>query len=239
MKFLFHNGDQYVARHSAPDLRLDRVLAVAQEFLDSEVLLDPLEEHFDLPAILVKRGNRQGRERKVVGQKDQRFACQGVFEPDPSQLLWIVSRGKKSGEHHRLIADEAAWPLGSPRIDPVHPGIGFGSGDKERATPMHRKQTSKVEVAAVHDIERTRFHRHDVEHVDVVHLAVADVNESQDASSKIEQCMHLNRCFGLSKADPVEQTQAQVDRGGVQCIDCVLELEGRPDPCRRRVCGRV
>ena len=61
MKFLFHNGDQYVARHSAPDLRLDRVLAVAQEFLDSEVLLDPLEEQFDLPAILVKRGNRQWR----------------------------------------------------------------------------------------------------------------------------------------------------------------------------------
>lgn len=51
----FDNGNQHVGRDSAPDLRLDRVIAVAQELLDSQVLLYPLEDQIDLPAIFVKR----------------------------------------------------------------------------------------------------------------------------------------------------------------------------------------
>ena len=69
MKFLLDDGNQYVSRHGAPDLRLDGVLAVAQELLDSQVLLDPFEEQLYLPAIFVKCGDGQWRQDKVVGQK--------------------------------------------------------------------------------------------------------------------------------------------------------------------------
>ena len=37
MKFLLDDGNQHVSRHGAPDLRLDGVLAVAQELLDAQV----------------------------------------------------------------------------------------------------------------------------------------------------------------------------------------------------------
>ena len=49
MKLLLDSCDQHVGGHGAPDLRLDRVLAGAQEALDPQVLLDPLER---LPLIL-------------------------------------------------------------------------------------------------------------------------------------------------------------------------------------------
>ena len=66
MKLLLDNGNQHIGRHGAPDLRLDGVLAVAQELLDSQVLLDPFEEQFDLPAILVKGSNSQRWQGKLL-----------------------------------------------------------------------------------------------------------------------------------------------------------------------------
>ena len=69
MKFLFDNGNQNVSRHGAPDLRLDGVFAVAQELLDAQVLFDPFEEQFHLPAVLVQGRNGQRRQHEVVGQR--------------------------------------------------------------------------------------------------------------------------------------------------------------------------
>lgn len=53
--------------HGDPDLGHHRVLAVAQKGLDFEVLLDSLEEQFDLPARLVDLSDRAGRQAEVVG----------------------------------------------------------------------------------------------------------------------------------------------------------------------------
>ena len=44
MKLLAGDGDQHVGGYGAPDLRLHRVLAVAQEFLDAQVLLEKRKE---------------------------------------------------------------------------------------------------------------------------------------------------------------------------------------------------
>ena len=44
LRALLDDGDQHVGRHRDPDLRLDRVLAGAEERLDAQVLLDPLKK---------------------------------------------------------------------------------------------------------------------------------------------------------------------------------------------------
>ena len=56
LRLLLDDGDEHVGGHGAPHLRLHRILAAAQEMLDAQVLLDPLEEQLDLPAALVRRG---------------------------------------------------------------------------------------------------------------------------------------------------------------------------------------
>jgi len=47
---------QLRANHN-PDLRLDGVLRIAKEMLDCEVLFEPFEEEFNLPAHLVNLRN--------------------------------------------------------------------------------------------------------------------------------------------------------------------------------------
>jgi hypothetical protein len=69
LKFFLNNGDEHVGGHGAPDLRLDCVLAVAQKLLDAQVLLDPFEEQFQLPATFVQSSNGQGRQGGVLVRK--------------------------------------------------------------------------------------------------------------------------------------------------------------------------
>jgi hypothetical protein len=47
---ILEDGEEGVGGYGIPALRLHGVLARAEEGLDSQVLLDPLEEQFDLPA---------------------------------------------------------------------------------------------------------------------------------------------------------------------------------------------
>ena len=89
MKLLFDDGDQYIGGHGAPDLRLHRILAGTQKFLDAQMLLDPFEEQFHLPATFVQCGDGQGWQGCVVGQKHQRLGRFGIFETNTPQLLGI------------------------------------------------------------------------------------------------------------------------------------------------------
>jgi hypothetical protein len=57
LQALLDDGDEDIDRYRDPDLRLDRILRRTEETLDPKMLLDPLEEQFDLPAVLVERAD--------------------------------------------------------------------------------------------------------------------------------------------------------------------------------------
>jgi hypothetical protein len=63
----FDDCHQHINGDGNPDLGLDRIVAGAIESFDSEMLFDPFEEQFDLPATLIKLSDSQCGERKVVG----------------------------------------------------------------------------------------------------------------------------------------------------------------------------
>ena len=59
-KLLGHNGHQHVNTDGNPDLCLDCVVSCAEKMLNPQVLLDPFEEQFHLPAAFVELGNNNG-----------------------------------------------------------------------------------------------------------------------------------------------------------------------------------
>ncbi len=64
-----------------------------------------------------------------------------------------------------------------------------------------------------------------VEDVDVVQFSVGNLNKCGDRATQIEQGVHLDGGLVGSKPGPGEQRQAEVDGGGVQGIDGVVEIE--------------
>ena len=206
------NGDQHISADRYPNLRLDRVLVGAIKRLDAQVLLDPLEEQLDLPALSVQVRYQLRLECEVDGQKSDAFATV-VPDDHVSQCGGIVLAGVKNGQYACLIAhDVRVSAIHGVGMAPLEPGIGLGSGDKEGSGLMNHKQSLEIQVPTIEQVIRTRLYDQVVQGVDFVGLAVADVNECGDGAAQVQQGVQLDSRFVRLKRCPGINRKAQVYR---------------------------
>src|SRR5665213_2034713 len=160
------------------------------------MLLDPLEEQFDLPAATIELGNGERRKGEVVAQKDQSLSAHGVLEADAPQRVWETLTRVKDGEHHRLIADQPGRALDVARVAAVHLKVGLAASHEITAGQVHPVQPLEIEIAPIHDVESARLGHKLIEDIDLVHLAVADVKERGNIAAQIEQRVELDGRLG-------------------------------------------
>src|SRR5258706_13936050 len=140
MKPFFDDGHQDVDRDGDPDLSLDRILGRTEEGLDSEVLLDPLEEKFHLPAAFVERANRSRWKLEMICQKDQCLARLGIFEADAPEMLRVPVTRKRPVECDGLAAEDACRTVAGSRVDASGVGVRLRPSDKECTRLIEREQ---------------------------------------------------------------------------------------------------
>ena len=105
---LLRNDEQKIVANGYPDLRVDRVLGGSIEGLDVQMLLDPLEEQFDLPALAVQfRDGQRVFNRKVIGQEAIDLPVLKVFIHNESQRVRILSGRVISGKSDGLVGKNA------------------------------------------------------------------------------------------------------------------------------------
>ena len=63
--------------------------------------------------------------------------------------------------------------------------------------------------------------------MDIVQLAVADVDARRDRAAQVQQRVQREGRLGGAKRRPVAQAQAEIDGGGVQRIDARIEIQHR------------
>ena len=161
MKFLFDDGDQHVGLYGVPDLRLHRVLVGGQKSLDPQMLFDLLEEQVDPPAALIQSGDAQGRQCHAIGQKYQRVARLHIFEFNPSKRLRVIPADVKTIQCDALISDHTCSPIGCGRVQTAGVHGAFGAGEEKRTAEVKFEQPTKIQIAAIHDVERARLDRQD------------------------------------------------------------------------------
>ena len=61
----FGDGDEGVSGHRDPDLSFDGVGGCTEEAFDAQMLFDPFEKQFDLPALMINGGNHGRRDLKI------------------------------------------------------------------------------------------------------------------------------------------------------------------------------
>jgi len=181
MQALFHDGHEHVDRYGDPYLGLHGVLGGAIERLDPEVLLDPFEEQLDLPPAFIQLCDGQGGQHEVVGQEDQAFVCFRVVEFDPSDLFRVLLSGIEAGEEAGLVADQTTGTIDIIGVHSPELGIGLGSDDEECLREVYGVEPGVIEIASVHDIERTGLRNEVIENVDVM-----DVNGHDKPGQKWE-----------------------------------------------------
>ncbi len=149
----------------------------------------------------------------------------GIVELDASQVLGIILAGLRSSQHQGLIATQPCGFVHGARVEATKEQMGFATDDKERLCVMQNVPASEVGEAAIHDVKAAGFGYQKIEHIDLVHLAVADRDEGWNIAVQVEQRRHLDGSLGGAEACPRKNAQAQVDRCGIECVDRLFQLD--------------
>src|SRR2546425_9082684 len=227
MQTLFENRHQQVNRNRDPDLGAHGVLAGAVEGFDAQMLFDPFEEQFDMPATMIKLRNRQCGHGEVVGQKDQRLASLGIAIADAAQRLRVSLLGVETAQHHGLVEAQSGDLVRRPRITSLTTEVFLGAGDEESRMLLDAMQAGKVQIAPVHDVERTGFVNQLVENVHIVDAARRDNNHGGEVALQGQQSVKFDGGFASAEGGPRKERQAQVDGGGVQRVSGLLKFGGK------------
>lgn len=188
------------------------------------MLLYPIEKQFDWPAAFVKRCNRQWRKRRIVGQKYQRLFSLYIFEPNSTKVFGVILNRVMPVQFDHLIAHNSIVFVRRSGVDPLSIHVVFGASNEEGSYLMELEQPGVVHIPSVHNIEGAGLYGHDVHHVDVVHLSVADMDKRRYVAPQIQKCMHLHSCFGLAKQRSIEQAQTKIYGCRVQGINSRVQI---------------
>jgi len=86
-------------------------------------------------------------------------------------------------------------------------------------------QASKIEIAPVHDVDGARFGDEMVEYVEVVQLALGDLDEGGDVAAQIQQGVEFDGSFATAEASPGKQGKTQIDGGGIEGVDGLVQFD--------------
>ena len=174
MQPFFQNGDEQINGDGGPDLSAHRVGRRAVKGFDAQMLFDPFEEEFDLPAAAIELGDGQRRDGEVVGQEDQHLARFWIAIADAAHGDGIIVLGVKPGEHHGLVETQAGGFVHRAGVTAGTAEVLFGAGDEKSTTLVDAIPAGEVEVAAIHDVERSGIPDELVEDIDVMNTASGD-----------------------------------------------------------------
>ena len=97
------DGDKYVGGHRRPNLNLHRVRRSAPKALDPQMLLDPFEEQFDLPTLMVDSRYGLCGNLKIVRDEDESLIDISRVKGHTAEQRGKVLLGKLACENDGLV----------------------------------------------------------------------------------------------------------------------------------------
>ena len=225
LELLVEDRDHQISADGDPYLSLHRIGAGAVVVLDSQVTLDPAEEQLDAPAQLVKHGHGECRNLEVVGQEGELLACFQIDVFHPSQEHREGLAGFFESRFADMVAAQPRQAIHRFRVMPRELKVRFGTGDKERSSMGNQRQSDEVHVATIHQIERSCFEEETVEPSHVVLARSSNVDAGWNRATQVDLGVHLDSCFRLPEIGPWEKSERKINRGGIQRIDRVVQID--------------
>src|ERR1700748_3206878 len=104
---------------------------------------------------------------------------------------------------------------------------------------MQHVEPGEIDIAAIHDVDRARLGKQQVERVNVVQFAVRDVDEARDVAAQVQQRVHLDRRLGRAEMRPRKDRQTKVDGRRIERIDRVGEVEPKSSLAYNRLAWTI
>ena len=221
---MLDNRNEAVSRNGCTDLYSDSVLRCSPELLNLEVLLEPLEEQFNLPSVLVKVCYLLGRQVHRIGQEHELPVLLFVIVSDETQVLRIVLAALIDRQFNLCISEYVLWQTTLPLDTPVLQ-VRLGSDNKKGLHPQYPIKFFEVVVASVEYIVSVCLIGDFLHSLGVIDRGCGDVVEGRYLCLQVIEDMSLDTTFLLAKLRPSEHRQAERYRRRVECIHLASEPE--------------
>ena len=132
------------------------------------------------PAALVEVADGKRVDAGEVGQEHQLETTAGILVVDAPQLPGTVLLGLGAVLGNRLVGYDTLRTIVRMRIDGVRAEIPLGACDKERPGLLDQVQTPRIRAGPIHDPDCTGFGCQNVQHVDIMELAIAAMQATRD-----------------------------------------------------------
>ena len=175
-----------------PNLRFDRIGRCANEGLEFQVLLERLEQEFDLPAILVDRGDGAGPETMMMGDENENAAGVLTNSLELTQRMRTPIPGTHASQTDGLILEDIPVLRHRMFLDHLEQRIVFHAGDALDPGIGPFGKQSVVGVAPIIDSDGVRREVHLMGGLDVRHLAVGNDAETRRIAFDFAQGMGWN-----------------------------------------------
>lgn len=223
---VLNDSNKAVSNNRNINLYSDSILGRSPKGRDLEMLLDPPEEQFYLPALLIQQGDVFSLESEVVSEERERsLQVRSIvnYSPQHGRILLL---GLIAGKAYRLVKQNVVPAIQQVlAVDNLVVEAGLLSDDKKRVNDVDLIQPGKVIIPLVEDVERIRLVRNVIHRIHIMDFSLRDMNVCRYLGYHIKQRVDFDTSLGLPKVCPLEQTQAQVNSGRVERIELSIQNE--------------
>src|SRR4030043_56430 len=103
--------------------------------------------------------------------------------------------------------------------------VAFGPGHKKRHVLCDPIEASKIDVSPVHYVEGGWFENQLIQEGNIVNFPMSDANHARNRASQIHLGMEFDGTFVLPERGPRKKGETQVDRGGIQSVSSLGDLQ--------------
>ena len=109
--------------------------------------------------------------------------------------------------------------------------VAFGSCHEERGVLSKPMEAREIDVSSIHDIEGCGFEDQLIQEGDIVDFPMSDADQARDKAPQIHLGMEFDGTLLLPKRSPWKKRQTQVDRGGIQSVSSLGDLQSEVLAC--------
>ena len=172
------NYHDQIGTDGGPYLCFDGIDALSIERFDSQVLFDPFEEQFDLPATLVIASDLAGITMGYVGQQNNVLIILLVNQTHTSQRLRVMMLGLLPCQADHLITLQAARGVDGCGGFSIELQILPSPDDKATALTVQVIQPLEIQISPIHNVDTACQNRDHIQDVYIMGLAIGNMDES-------------------------------------------------------------
>lgn len=222
---LIETGHHEVNTNGDPNLGSYGVITGSIEGLDSEILLDPFEEEFDLPTTLINGSDGQGGQREIIREESQTLVRFGIEKGNAAKAVGVIPFALLGVQDYNLIASEAGGFINNAGITHGESGIGFAAYNEESVSLMDTKKTTEIQVSAIKNVDTSSFKYHAIQEVDIMHRPIGNADEHRDRAGKVDLSVQLDSRFCASKRGPREYCKTKIYGRSIYSVNHFFDVQ--------------